>query len=536
MTTAGRNRVWNAGQVAAQLLALNGAAPEPQAYVGYRDRTLADGSSEAGYELPGEPHLLSPSAFEFWLARRGLAGPERLAVAVLVIREVLDSAGMIETCTLERRRGLAEGPYHGEPARVEFTGPARIVRLFQASADGTLSEMPLSADAPVLHEPLAVGFEGDIAALRARFGEAVMILDMREPNVLEEAAGFAAIGHIRRADGQGSGCGVLWHGTAAFVLEAAFPPLPVPLPAPAEQAALAEALRRAGLIGYEWRIDRAGQWLMARRPHSTALFRLALAPARPPLPISFVPDPDPDIALPAQRQWLRYAAKYERLTILDCWAEPEDDALNVLSGDAGGLVWRHQIDAGGVEAWRMAQEESAVGSLFRDRRLGLELDDEADGAPLGADPPVFIRPEAPSRMMSPDAPPTLFSAALIEAFPDAAHDMEEAEACHLSGRGTAAVFHAARIAAIALRSVARAQGAADPLAGNGRRFSVLAPRVQALAPAAATPFAALRHAWHGPALRAAAKYTEAEAAAILVALATLVATLAPLADEGEAEE
>ena len=546
MTTAGRNRVWTAQQVAARLAALNGLAPEPVQYVGYRDRTHADGTQETGYELAGEAHLLSPAAFEFWLARRGLAGPERLAVAVLVIREVLDARGLIETCVLERRRGLVDGPFHGDPARVEFTGPASTVRLFQAAADGMLTEIPLSTEAPPLREPLTGGFEGDLATLRARFGEDVAILDMREPNVLEEAAGLAAIGHVRRADGLGVGCGVIWHGTAAFVLEAAFPPLPLPLPAPQTEAALAEALRDAGLVGYELRHDQAGLATMARRPGSAGLYRVALDPG-PPRAVPYSPQPDPAQALPAQRQWLRYAAKYEYLTILDGWAEPgQEDALDVLSGDAAGQVWRHRIDAGGVELWRMAVEDSAVGAVFQDQRLGVALTPPERQAAMALPAPPAEAPPKPLPEASkapapppPAIPPTqalLFPISLIEAFPEAAHDMAEATACQSAGRGTASVFHAARIAAMALRSVARAAGAEDPLAGNGRRFTVLARQVAILAPDAEAAFTQLRHAWHGPSLRAQTKYTEAEAAAILAALVAVLEILAPHADDEGGEE
>jgi hypothetical protein len=66
-----------------------------------------------GYELPGEPGRQDEAAFERWLIERDLAGPERLTVSVLVIREQLDEAGLVQEGVLEGRRGSAEGPYYG---------------------------------------------------------------------------------------------------------------------------------------------------------------------------------------------------------------------------------------------------------------------------------------------------------------------------------------------------------------------------------------------------------------------------------------
>jgi hypothetical protein len=51
------------------------------------------------------------------------------AVAVLVIRERLAADGDILDGELEHRRGAADGPYHGAPARITFTGPARLAQV-----------------------------------------------------------------------------------------------------------------------------------------------------------------------------------------------------------------------------------------------------------------------------------------------------------------------------------------------------------------------------------------------------------------------
>ena len=131
MTTRGRGQVWTGTQLAARLAELRGLAPAVAQHVVHRATTDPVAPSREGYLVPGETRRLTPSAFDFWLARRGLAGVERLAVSVLAINERLAANGDIEACELDYRRGAADGPHHGSPARITFTGPARQARFIR---------------------------------------------------------------------------------------------------------------------------------------------------------------------------------------------------------------------------------------------------------------------------------------------------------------------------------------------------------------------------------------------------------------------
>jgi len=135
MDTAGRGKDWNGPQLAARLAALEGVAPEPVEFVVCRVTTQPGGNETQAYQVADEPGPLAQAELPRWLARRRLLGADRLALAVLIIREVIDEAGLIRECTLERRRGALDGPLYGDPARVEFTGPARVVRVYRVLRD-----------------------------------------------------------------------------------------------------------------------------------------------------------------------------------------------------------------------------------------------------------------------------------------------------------------------------------------------------------------------------------------------------------------
>src|SRR5580700_10135988 len=105
MTTPGRGQVWTSEQLTARLAALRGLVPAVVQHVVYRATIDATAYAHEGYVVPGEARRLAAAAFDFWLAKRGLAGPERLSVAVLVIRERLGDNGDIQDCELEYRRG-----------------------------------------------------------------------------------------------------------------------------------------------------------------------------------------------------------------------------------------------------------------------------------------------------------------------------------------------------------------------------------------------------------------------------------------------
>ena len=365
MTTAGRGEVWTGTQLAARLVALNGVAPKPVQYIIFRSTRYADGRVVEGHEVPGEKRRLNDPALDFWLARHGLAGGERLAVAVLVIRETLDEHGQIRQCTLERRRGSADGPFYGDPARVDFTGAAGSVRLYRSRADGRLSEIPPSAETSPPRVRSPEQFAGEQLALQMRFGEAVQILDVREPLLFEDMVGLSSIVHVHTEDGREIGCGVGWHGNMPFVLEAEFPRFGAQLALlPEDTEAIDAALRANGLVRGETRLDEQGLAVVARRRGDEALFLLRPNAGQ----VRMGPyTPGRGAAGADQHRWMRYAETYEGLAILDAYHDGTSDDVIVVTGDLSGKVWRHHIDNDGVETWRKADDEAAVGALHRER-------------------------------------------------------------------------------------------------------------------------------------------------------------------------
>ena len=365
MATAGGGEVWTGTQLTARLVALKGAAPEPVQHVIFRSTRRADGSTVEGYDIPGEKRQRNPSALDDWLTRHDLAGPGRLAVAVLVIRETLDARGLIMQCTLERRRGSVDGPYCGDPARVEFAGPASAVRLYRSHLDGRLTEIAPSTDVAPPRVRSPEQFAGEHKELQARFGDGVHILDTREPNLFEDMIGLASIVHVRTAAGREVGCGIGWHGSLAFVLEADFPRFATQLSLePQDDAAIEAAVIADGLIRGETRLDENGIAVVCRRKGEEALFllrpRSGQVRTEPYVPGRITAGPD-------QQRWMHYAETYEGLTILDAWRDGASDDVIVLSGDVSGQVWRHHIDGDGVETWRKADDEAAIGALHRNQ-------------------------------------------------------------------------------------------------------------------------------------------------------------------------
>ncbi len=382
MATAGGREVWTGSQLTARLVALKGAAPEPVQHVIFRATRHADGSAAEGYDIPGGKRQQNAAALDFWLARRHLAGADRLAVAVLVIRETLDARGLIMQCTLERRRGSADGPYCGDPARVEFAGPAGAVRLYRSHLDGRLTEIAPSTDVAPPRVRSPEQFAGEHKELQARFGDGVRILDTREPNLFEDMIGLASIVHVQTADGREIGCGIGWHGGLAFVLEADFPRFATQLSLEQQDAeAVDAAVLAEGLVRGEIRLDENGVAVVCRRKGDEALFLLR--------PQSGQVRIEPyvagrDAAGPDQQRWMHYAETYEGLAILDAWHDGASDDVLVLSGDLSGHVWRHHIDADGVETWRKADDEATIGVLHRNQLFPGALA-AADGEPTGAD-------------------------------------------------------------------------------------------------------------------------------------------------------
>ena len=372
MGTAGTTEIMNGAQLAARLAALNGLAPAPSRYVLFRATIRPGGHEVAGYELPGRSTPQNEAALERWLIQQGLAGAERLAVSVLVIREIVDSAGLIRECILERRRGAVDGPLLGEPARVEFVGPARAVRLYRVLRTGRLVEIPPSAEDDPEHRHAAEmdgsAFDGEEQALHARFGPDAVILDRRTPTLFEEMAGLSSVVHLRLPNGRTLGCGIGWHGTTPFLLVADFPRFEGSLAlAPEQEEAVVAALRANDLVPYELRVDEHGLGLTARRRGKPDLFIVRPDKAATRLE-AYVPG-RPKQTSEDQQRWLHYTETYEHRTVLDVYHDGRSDQLVVLTADRSNQVWRHLVDADGVETSRKPESEAAVAVLHRERQL-----------------------------------------------------------------------------------------------------------------------------------------------------------------------
>ncbi len=366
MDTAGRGKDWGGPQLAARLAALEGVAPEPVEFVVCRFSTQADGSETQVYQVADEPGPLRRSELPQWLGRHRLRGADRLALAMLIIRETIDAAGLIRECTLERRRGALDGPLFGDPARVEFTGPARMVRLYRVSRDGRLIEVAGTTDTLPPRRHASEHLAGEQAALRARFGPDARMIDAREPTLFESMVGLDSILHVRLADGSEIGCGIGWHGPVPFVLPAAFPRFAAPLALSIEnEAAVQAVLARDNLVRHETRLDPLGLAVVARRRGEEQLFLLrGNGGAATVEPYEAAAD---RAASDDHVRWMRYAETYEHLAMLDAWRDGDSDDLLVVTGEASGQIWRHHIDCEGVETWRKPDEQSAAGLLYRER-------------------------------------------------------------------------------------------------------------------------------------------------------------------------
>jgi hypothetical protein len=457
MATADGGEIWTGPRLAARLVALNGAAPEPIQHVLYRSTRQADGTLAEGYAVPGESRPLKDAALDFWLARHRLAGADRLAVAVLVIRETLDARGLVAQCTLERRRGSADGPFYGDPARIDFAGAAAAVRLYRSHLDGRLTECAPSADLPAPGVRAPEHFAGEHKALQARFGDAVGIVDAREPTLFEDMIGLSSIVHVRAPDGREVGCGIGWHGTMPFVLEADFPRFATQLTLQPDDAAAVDAAVRANdLVRGEIRLDENGIAVVGRRKGGETLFLLRPRSGQ----VQVEPYvADRSVAGNDQQRWMRYVETYEGLTVLDAWRDGAGDDVIVLTADASGQIWRHHVDEDGVETWRKADDDAIIGRMHREHLFPGPLfegdvdpgngADDGDAMPPrvagthpAADDSLLARAEAYVRAMS----------ALREAR-DAASDMPDATAMHVRELESALVALDAHFAAAATQDM-----------------------------------------------------------------------------------
>ena len=384
MNTPGQSEDWTGAELAEWLASLQGVAPEPAEHVIARITLHADGRETERYHVADEPTPVLQEALPQWLARGRLRGADRLALAMLIIRETLDSAGLIRECSLEWRRGALDGPLWGEPARVEFLGPARMARFYRVRRDGRLAEIAATTETLSARHLPPEHFAAEQAAIRAEFGPAARLIDAREPTLFEAMVGLDSILHVRLADGQEIGCGIGWHGPLPFVLAADFPRFGRPLLlAPENEAAVRALLVQDDLVRHETRLDAIGLGVIARRRGGDALFLLR-AEAGAATAVPYEPKPA-DIGSQDQARWMRYAETFEHLTLLDAWQDGDSSDLLVISGDESGQIWRHHIDADGVETWRRPDETAAAGLLYREKLSPgtLAAAEAAESGPLG---------------------------------------------------------------------------------------------------------------------------------------------------------
>lgn len=483
MTTVGRGEDWTGAQLAARLAALEGVAPEPVEYVVCRDTIHADGHAVQFYHVADQLVPLRQDELPRWLERHRLRGADRLALALLLVREVLDDTGLVRECTLERRRGALDGPLHGDPARVEFIGPARMVRLYHALRDGRLAEAAGITDMLPARRHAAEHFAGEQQAVRAQFGSGVRIIDAREPTLFETMAGFDSILHVRLADGRELGCGVLWHGPVPLVMAGAFPRFAAPLVlAPDDEAAVQAVLDRDGLMRHETRLDEAGLAVIARRHGGQELFLLRAAGGNA-VVTPYEPDPN-GAATEDQARWMRYAETYEHLVMLDAWHDGDSDDLLVVSGEAGGQVWRHHLDRDGVETWRKPDEDAAAGLLHREQtapgtlaaadavlpepeiELEAEPEGETNGEAEGEAEPAEGELEAaasPLAQHAEEAEPAPAGSVLakVEAYAAAQVALRDAQAAAAAGAPLEAVLHHLRALHPALKTLEAEQAAIE---------------------------------------------------------------------------
>jgi hypothetical protein len=543
MPTPGRGQVWTSEQLSARLTALRGLVPAAVQHPIYRATIDATAYAHEGYEVPGEARRLSAEAFDFWLAKRGLAGPDRLSVAVLVIRERLAADGNIQDCELEYRRGAVDGPFHGSPARIVFTGPGRLARFYQATPEGGLAEV-----APTPGTPARPDTETDTAAamrlaVQACCGEAVRILDTREPTVIEAMVGFTSVLHTVQANEREASCGIIWHGPTAVALQADFPRFDVEPTLSTDQSNALEALAAAEqLVVCETRRDEQGLGVLGRR-HTTGELLLVRFDGETATLSPYVPGQPTEVTAD-QEQWLHYIGTYEGLRVLDGYHDGTSGALIVLTGAANGAAWRHHVDIDGIETWRRPDSGSATATLYAERPRDGSSDDLSDpqSAPpsddlsddpwdaRGDDPSQAGRPAAPT---TPDPPPGAFGPEVEMQFPSAAYDIDEAAQCLALRRSTAAVFHCLGVLEQGLRAHARWRGVLDPPAQVGQRWpSILGDlRSQGCDSAFFAAIDAVRRAWRGATLQVGPKYTEEEAERIVRLVEALMRCLAARCDE-----
>lgn len=336
-------------------------------YVVFRATTRPDGTTTKQYEVPSSDAPLDETGFAAWRQAHVPAGQSGDLLSILVIRETVDLHGSILTCALERRRGSIAGRLHGAPARVSFAGAADQVRLYRATAAGTLQEIIPSLD----QRPPTVArrdhFAGEETAVREAFGAATRIIDVRGPTLLEDLIGLTSILHIRAPSGIELDCGLGWHGTTPFLLRADFPRFDATPALPAtDAAAIAVAALTNGLTTFEARTDAKGPAVLARANRGGAMH--LLRPRGNTVDIeAYTPGLPASLLNADQATWVRYAETHEHLTVLDAYPDGPADGVFVLAASASGQITRHLIDADGIEVWRASADDTAIAAVHRAR-------------------------------------------------------------------------------------------------------------------------------------------------------------------------
>lgn len=566
-TTARRSDIWTGAQLAGWLAAASRSVAMPSLFVIMRETLRQGGTdtwqSRAAYRLPNHDGSTDEVGFQDWLTRNQATGAEQHKVAILVIRETLDEADQIRECILERRIGAIDGPYFGHPARVEFMGAVRAVRLYGTQSDqagGSHPGQPRAGDGidrtgPILRQSLVElpppegrfnrpdptalleAFAGEDAALHAHLGTGVIVLARRSPNLFEDAIGLSTVVHVRIGE-RVRGCGIGWHGTLAFVLMADFGRIDQPLALPPDQdAAIDTVLKAHDLVRHEVRIDRTGAAVLARRRNGPDLFILRHDGTTVRVErhrASRQTDGSTD-----QQRWLRYAETHEKRTILDTHLTQPSNVMVVVSGDADGQVWRHEIDSDGIEIDRGPANDTAMGTLFREQLGQFVAADSVE--PAAAETSTTARDDllAQARALSrtlaeplkSEADDAAFGPDFVDRFPSAVFHLREAHRCLVFRRSTATAFHLGRILGIGLRALARCSGMPDI---EGKSWTAIMRMLRAqpnLPPPLLDAIRQARRCWNAPDMSSADKFTEEEAELLMEAVGRLMTLLAEICDE-----
>jgi hypothetical protein len=156
---------------------------------------------------------------------------------------------------------------------------------------------------------------------------------------------------------------------------------------------------------------------------------------------------------------MRYVETYEGLTVLDAWRDGAGDDVIVLTADASGRIWRHHIDADGVETWRKADDEAIVGRMHREHLFpgplfegDAHLGNAADGGGAMSPRLAGARPAAEDSLLARAEAYVRAMSALREAR-DAADGMPEVTAMHVRELEAALVALDAHVAAAATQNM-----------------------------------------------------------------------------------